>query len=148
MNTNTEHNMQLQKIYKVHIDGVNNVISLLDGYRQKLKNLDYFLNLASGCMVNTLANRAIKHDKPRVAILGVNFPEELIYAVGAEPVWVLGGSYASGIYADKYVPRTQTQSADHPMDIWFVIYLMQLKISTGYCSCNIRQYAKNCLFII
>lgn len=43
--------------------------------------------------------------KPDLIILGTGIPEELIYASGATPYWILGGSRTLSIYADDSVPR-------------------------------------------
>lgn len=42
---------------------------------------------------------------PRVVILGTDIPEELVYASGAEPYWLTGGSLASIAWSDGEVPR-------------------------------------------
>lgn len=42
---------------------------------------------------------------PRVVILGTDIPEELVYAAGAEPYWLTGGSLASIAWSDDAVPR-------------------------------------------
>lgn len=46
-----------------------------------------------------------QHNALAIVVLGPNIPEELVYAGGQAPYWVLGGSRASSIWADGYVPR-------------------------------------------
>jgi benzoyl-CoA reductase/2-hydroxyglutaryl-CoA dehydratase subunit BcrC/BadD/HgdB len=43
--------------------------------------------------------------KPEVTVLGPDVPEELIYAAGARPYWLLGGSLGSVAWSDDLVPR-------------------------------------------
>lgn len=43
--------------------------------------------------------------RPEVIVLGSGFPEELIYAFGIAPYWVLGGSLQTGAWAGDAAPR-------------------------------------------
>ncbi|HRR77096.1 MAG TPA: 2-hydroxyacyl-CoA dehydratase family protein [Ruminococcus sp.] len=43
--------------------------------------------------------------RPKVVILGTGIPEELAYACGAAPYWLIGGSLASTVWSDEHVPR-------------------------------------------
>jgi len=43
--------------------------------------------------------------RPKVIVLGSGFPEELIYAFGITPYWVLGGSLQTGAWAGDAAPR-------------------------------------------
>lgn len=43
--------------------------------------------------------------RPQVIVLGSGFPEELIYAFGMTPYWVLGGSLQTGAWAGELAPR-------------------------------------------
>ncbi len=43
--------------------------------------------------------------RPKVVILGTCIPEELAYACGAAPYWLIGGSLASTVWSDELVPR-------------------------------------------
>ena len=47
----------------------------------------------------------IKLKRPKVIVLGTSIPEELIYASGAAPHWILGGSLGTTVWADDLVPR-------------------------------------------
>lgn len=40
-----------------------------------------------------------------LVVLGSSIPEELVYAGGQTPYWVLGGSRASSLWADSDLPR-------------------------------------------
>ena len=42
---------------------------------------------------------------PKAVILGTAIPEELVYACGAIPYWLIGGSLASTVWSDELVPR-------------------------------------------
>lgn len=66
-----------------------------------LRSFRYFLNQAgSWCSEE---NR--KKKRPKVVVLGPGIPEELIWAAGATPYWILGGSLASCVWSDEMVPR-------------------------------------------
>lgn len=43
--------------------------------------------------------------EPNLIILGTSIPDELIYASGVEPYWILGGSRVLSTFADDSVPR-------------------------------------------
>lgn len=51
----------------------------------------------------SIAEQCIQH--PKVVVLGSGFPEELIYAFGETPYWVLGGSLQTGAWAGEAAPR-------------------------------------------
>ncbi|HEX9061651.1 MAG TPA: 2-hydroxyacyl-CoA dehydratase family protein, partial [Clostridia bacterium] len=63
-------------------------------------NADYFYNLATNYSYQSKFGR-----QGHISIMGLNIPEEMIYAVGAVPVWTLGGSPEMAALADKYVAR-------------------------------------------
>ena len=44
-------------------------------------------------------------DSPKIIVLGSNIPEELVFASGIMPYWILGGSRSSSMWADDIVPR-------------------------------------------
>lgn len=46
-----------------------------------------------------------RSQQPKVIVLGSGFPEELIYAFGITPYWVLGGSLQTGAWAGELAPR-------------------------------------------
>lgn len=41
----------------------------------------------------------------RIVVIGSNIPEELVFAAGKMPYWILGGSRVSAMWADDIVPR-------------------------------------------
>ena len=43
--------------------------------------------------------------RPKVTILGMNIPEEMILALGEVPHYIIGGSFCSCSWSDSYVPR-------------------------------------------
>ena len=47
----------------------------------------------------------MKKRQPQVMVLGSSIPEELIYAAGAKPFWILGGSLGTVAWSDDLVPR-------------------------------------------
>lgn len=74
---------------------------VLDRLRREngtVRSLDYFLNTAEQWFDK--ASRAAP-----VTVLGPGVPEELIYAAGAVPHFVLGGSLKATAWADDLVPR-------------------------------------------
>lgn len=65
------------------------------------RELDYFLDVVRGH-----GSFGEKYRKERsLIILGSSIPEELIYASGAVPYWILGGSRNLSAFADDSVPR-------------------------------------------
>ncbi len=65
--------------------------------RKHLPEIKYFLDTEYAWAKNRSA--------PQVVILGTAIPEELVYACGAEPYWLTGGSLASAVWSDELVPR-------------------------------------------
>lgn len=65
------------------------------------RELDYFFQTAE----THFSTMERGQDKPRVICLGASVPEELIYAAGAAPCWVLGGSARTGAWASDLLPR-------------------------------------------
>lgn len=65
------------------------------------KEAKWFLELVQ--IHFSLAARRTRH--PKVIILGSAFPEELVYALGITPYWVLGGSLQTGAWAGELAPR-------------------------------------------
>lgn len=61
-------------------------------------NLNYFINLIK----KQNKRKASKYD---VALFGVMFPEEIIRALGLNPIWILGGDYELCKNADDVFPR-------------------------------------------
>lgn len=49
--------------------------------------------------------QGMKGKNPGVILLGTSFPEEILYAFGLAPFWVLGGSFASSVWVDDMLPR-------------------------------------------
>jgi benzoyl-CoA reductase/2-hydroxyglutaryl-CoA dehydratase subunit BcrC/BadD/HgdB len=87
-----------------HKESINNVINSIKSLNFPAKNIDYFLGISENCMLSN-SNSRRQSSETRIAILGLNFPEEIIYACGATPIWAIGGSHSSGQYADQFVPR-------------------------------------------
>ncbi len=73
----------------------------LESEEPHLHHLDYFFNLVR----SHFAYERMRKEKPPVVILGTCIPEELVYAAGATPYWVLGGSLRTGLWAGDFVPR-------------------------------------------
>lgn len=78
-----------------------------------------------------------KHNKEfNLIIFGTGIPEELIYASGAKPYWILGGSRSLSAFADDFVPRDtdpvsratlgclQNDTADFPKDTLILVPLI------------------------
>ena len=78
-----------------------NTLYRIGNANQSVRGLTYFLNLAFQCFDGALNADAA----PKVAVLGVDFPEELIYAAGAVPRFILGGSLKAHVWSDDFVPR-------------------------------------------
>lgn len=65
------------------------------------REMDYFFRIVG----EHYGFEAIKKAAPSVVVLGTSVPEELIYAAGATPYWVLGGSPRTGAWANDATPR-------------------------------------------
>ena len=49
--------------------------------------------------------KAISSRRPKIIVLGSGIPDELVYAFGVRPYWVLGGSLQTGVWAGDAAPR-------------------------------------------
>lgn len=80
---------------------------LYDAYKKlvscapKCKEINYFARIVYEHFIFD----KIHNQNRRLIVLGNCIPEELIYAAGASPYWVLGGSRALADFADDTVPR-------------------------------------------
>lgn len=80
-----------------YIDTLNRLLE----ENEPLAELKYFLDTAY-----LWSNERVRQThKPDVVILGTGIPEELIYAAGANPYWLTGGSFGSLAWSDDIVPR-------------------------------------------
>lgn len=85
----------------LHKNDLINTINKLDACHSSLLNLRYFFNMALKFSFESDSETTA----PKIAIVGLGIPEELIYGAGAEPLWILGGSFGAALYADQFVPR-------------------------------------------
>jgi benzoyl-CoA reductase/2-hydroxyglutaryl-CoA dehydratase subunit BcrC/BadD/HgdB len=85
----------------MHKNELINTISKLDAGHSGIQNLSYFFKVALKFSFEIESRNAA----PQVAIVGMGIPEELIYAAGAEPLWILGGSFGAAQSVDHLVPR-------------------------------------------
>ena len=76
-----------------YMDALNTIWS----QHRHLPEIKYFLDTEYAWAVNK--------SPPEVVILGTGIPEELVYASGARPFWLTGGSLASTAWSDDLVPR-------------------------------------------
>ncbi|MBI4856259.1 MAG: 2-hydroxyacyl-CoA dehydratase [Acetobacterium woodii] len=67
----------------------------------QLEGLRYFLNTT----YQYFKQDNMSKRKPKVIVLGTSIPEELVYAAGTKPFWILGGSLGSVMWSDDLVPR-------------------------------------------
>lgn len=96
-----KESVQDTKHLKLHETDVISTLDKLKSYQSPHFDVTYFLNLA---MDYSFSRQKFK-GKPKISIMGLTMPEEFIYAVGAQPMWMLGGSFSSALYTDKFVPR-------------------------------------------
>lgn len=47
----------------------------------------------------------LEKSRPDIIVIGSNIPEELVFAAGKAPYWILGGSRVSSMWVDDIVPR-------------------------------------------
>jgi benzoyl-CoA reductase/2-hydroxyglutaryl-CoA dehydratase subunit BcrC/BadD/HgdB len=117
--TGSEH-----KNFLLHKNDLVNTLYLLKAAGQTFENSGYFLDLALKFSLETPQKGRLT----KVGIIGLNVPEELIYGVGAEPLWILGGSFGAALHADPLVPR-DTDSVS--------------KATLGYLSSDIFRFTQN-----
>ena len=67
----------------------------------QIESIRYFLNT----IYLYFKQDNMKKRQPQVMVLGSSIPEELIYAAGSKPFWVLGGSLGTVGWSDDLVPR-------------------------------------------
>ncbi|MDI3535882.1 MAG: hypothetical protein PWP16_30 [Eubacteriaceae bacterium] len=63
--------------------------------------LHYFYNV----IYSYLKPEQMLNHKPEIIIMGTGIPEELIYAAGSKPFYILGGSQGAVNWSDDVVPR-------------------------------------------
>jgi benzoyl-CoA reductase/2-hydroxyglutaryl-CoA dehydratase subunit BcrC/BadD/HgdB len=85
----------------IHEMDVISTIDRLKTFQDSRYDITYFLDTA----MKFSFNRQYHKNTYTISIMGLTFPEEIIYAFGAKPLWMLGGSFGSAMYADKFVPR-------------------------------------------
>ncbi len=78
------------------IDTLQKLLRGLPAY----KELVYFVK----CVGNHYLT-AFEKGSPDIIVIGSDIPEELVFASGKMPYWILGGSRVSSIWADDIVPR-------------------------------------------
>lgn len=66
-----------------------------------LNEMKYFVNVVN----DYFRMEKMSSHKPKIIVLGTSIPEEVIYAAGAVPFWILGGSLGTASWADDMVPR-------------------------------------------
>lgn len=75
------------------------------------QGMDYFINLMRNVFVNDhlsserLSNHQNWNNKKLIGIYCLMVSEELVYAAGAIPVRLCGGSYEASLAGDEFVPR-------------------------------------------
>jgi len=80
-------------------DSIIAIIEDIKNENNKPKNIDYFINLIK----NRHLNYKTKFND--IALFGIMIPEEIIRALGLNPIWCLSGSYELSVkYSDKF-PR-------------------------------------------
>lgn len=94
-------NVHDPKNMQVHKHDLINTINSLNTCHSGIQNLSYFFDLALEFTSETRPVTAA----PQIAVVGLEIPEELIYGAGAQPLWILGGSFGAALYADQFVPR-------------------------------------------
>lgn len=97
MTVNNEKNKPASSYESEYMD----TLRTLFNENSQLESIRYFLNTI---YLYFKQDNMIRR-KPEVIILGTSIPEELIYAAGSKPFWVLGGSLGTVGWSDDLVPR-------------------------------------------
>ncbi len=79
---------------------IENTIKSINPYLP-FNEAQYFIE----CIEKRFLSNSSKIKTPRITIVGSSVPEEIIYACGGIPLWILGGSFTMAAYADYAVPR-------------------------------------------
>jgi benzoyl-CoA reductase/2-hydroxyglutaryl-CoA dehydratase subunit BcrC/BadD/HgdB len=66
-----------------------------------IKGLKYFLHTT----YEYHSKEQMKKRRPEVIVVGTSIPEELVFAFGTRPFWILGGSLGTAMWSDDLVPR-------------------------------------------
>lgn len=78
------------------INTLQKIVKTMPAY----KELVFFVKAVKEHYLEDLTNGS-----PKMIVLGSNIPEELVFASGVMPYWILGGSRSSSMWADDIVPR-------------------------------------------
>jgi benzoyl-CoA reductase/2-hydroxyglutaryl-CoA dehydratase subunit BcrC/BadD/HgdB len=91
---------QNKEIY-LYEQEIKDTLKRLDEHTHPFLDTEYFTRTAR----DYFNLKKMSEKSPKVIILGTNIPEEIIYAFGATPYWILGGSLGTTAWADELVPR-------------------------------------------
>ncbi|WP_303869048.1 2-hydroxyacyl-CoA dehydratase family protein [Acetobacterium wieringae] len=97
MTVNYEKNQPFSSYESEYMD----TLRTLFNENSQIEELRYFLNT----IYRYFKPDNMKKRQPQVIVLGSSIPEELIYAAGAKPFWILGGSLGTVAWSDDLVPR-------------------------------------------
>ncbi len=115
---------------------VETVLAGLEGNPDLPKGLNYFINVMRDVFINSPGPNFLEAGADSRKIVGtycMMIPEELIYAAGAIPVRLSGGSYEASCIGDELVPR----------DTCPVV-----KASIGFISLNFPSVYERCDVVI
>lgn len=73
----------------------------LEAMNLRYEEISYFIELVKEKLI--YQNMCMK--KPKIIAIGTSIPEEIIYASGNTPYWVMGGSLSTIGWSDNLVPR-------------------------------------------
>ncbi|MCM1988342.1 2-hydroxyacyl-CoA dehydratase family protein [Oceanirhabdus seepicola] len=116
-------------IYDDHLIHIETYLERIKNDKTAPDNINFFIKEA----YNYFAGKSITNNI-KIGMFGIYFPEVFIYALGAQPVWILGGSTVMGEAVDDYLPR----------DVDPVV-----RSSIGYANIEKMDLIKECnLFIV
>lgn len=88
--------MKEDKYKKEILDSLQKIVKIMPDY----KELSFFVKTVRDHYLADLEKK-----RPKIIVLGSNIPEELVFASGVMPYWILGGSRESAMWVDDIVPR-------------------------------------------
>lgn len=94
-NTNLKDN-----VYSSQLKQVENYLTKMENDITAPKSIAFFIEEAH----NYFSGVSISN-KPKIGMTSIYIPEVLIYALDAQPLWILGGSMSSGDAIDDFLPR-------------------------------------------
>lgn len=87
-------------VYSSQLRQVENYLTKMENDITAPKNIAFFIEEAHNYFSGVSISK-----KPKIGMTSIYIPEVLIYALDAQPLWILGGNISSGDAIDDFLPR-------------------------------------------